>query len=278
MNKFEQLIEYVINDDEQKARALFHDIVVEKSREIYENIMAEEELAEADHEEIEEGMEEELEEGTEEELEEAAHEEMEEGAMMMDASDQMIDEIEVEETDDISMEAEDDEGSGAAATKDDIKDLADKLDELMADFEAMMGGDMGDDDMGDGDDFEMDAGGDAIEVDDTEEMLPKDDEMMEAVSLKAAPKPVTSEEGSVNKKSTVAANAGAKGPIGSSVKPVHTTGAEAKGRPAPTTKDLIGKVGNSPAQGTQKPTPATKPHTAQATGVNTKSVVPSSHN
>jgi hypothetical protein len=178
----------------------------------------------------------------------------------------------------MSMEAEDDEGSGAAATKDDIKDLANKLDELMADFEAMMGGDMGDDDMGDGDDFEMDAGGDAIEVDDTEEMLPKDDEMMEAVSLKAAPKPVTSEEGSVNKKSTVAANAGAKGPIGSSVKPVHTTGAEAKGRPAPTTKDLIGKVGNSPAQGTQKPTPATKPHTAQATGVNTKSVVPSSHN
>ena len=275
MNKFEQLIEYVINDDEQKARALFHDIVVEKSREIYENIMSEEELAEADHEELEEGKEEE-----EEELEEAvSHEEMEEGAMMMDASDQMIDEIEVEETDDISMEGEgeDEEGGSEAATKDDIMNLADKLDELMADFEAMMDGGA-DDGMGDGDDFEMNAGGDAIEVDDTEEMLPKDDEMMEAVSLKAAPKPVTSEEGSVNKKSTVAANAGAKGPIGNAVKPVHTTGAEAKGRPAPTTKDLIGKVGNSPAQGTQKPAPATKPHTAQATGVNTKSVVPSSHN
>jgi hypothetical protein len=50
-----------------------------------------------------------------------------------------------------------------------------------------------------------DEGGDAIEMDDTEEMG-----MMEAVSLKAAPKPVTSEEGGVNKKSTVAANAGAK--------------------------------------------------------------------
>jgi hypothetical protein len=280
MNKFEQLIEYVINDDEQKARALFHDIVVEKSREIYENLMSEEEIGEAKHEE------------TEKELEEAAHEEMgedaleegyaemEEGAMSMDASDQMIDEIEMEETSDISMEG-DEEGSAEAATKDDIMNLADKLDELMADFEAMMGGDDGD--MGDGDDFEMDAGGDAIEVDDTEEMIPvdgmdKEEGMMEAVSLKAAPKPVTSEEGSINKKSNVAANAGAKGPIGSSVKPVHTTGAEAKGRPAPTTKDLIGKVGNSPAQGTQKPAPATKPHTAQATGVNTKSVVPSSHN
>ena len=43
MNKFEQLIEYVINDDEAKARELFHDIVVEKSRAIYEEMMQEEE-------------------------------------------------------------------------------------------------------------------------------------------------------------------------------------------------------------------------------------------
>jgi hypothetical protein len=31
MNRFEQLIEYVINDEEAKARELFHDIVVEKA-------------------------------------------------------------------------------------------------------------------------------------------------------------------------------------------------------------------------------------------------------
>ena len=45
-SKFEQLIEFVINDEEQKAKELFHDIVVEKSREIYETLMdeAEEEL------------------------------------------------------------------------------------------------------------------------------------------------------------------------------------------------------------------------------------------
>jgi hypothetical protein len=41
-SKFEQLIEYVINDEEAKAKELFHDIVVEKSREIYENLMDEE--------------------------------------------------------------------------------------------------------------------------------------------------------------------------------------------------------------------------------------------
>ena len=42
-SKFEQLIEFVINDEQEKARELFHDIVVEKSRSIYESMMAEEE-------------------------------------------------------------------------------------------------------------------------------------------------------------------------------------------------------------------------------------------
>ena len=47
MNKYEQLIEHIINDDDAKARALFHDIVVEKSRDIYESLM-DEEYAEED--------------------------------------------------------------------------------------------------------------------------------------------------------------------------------------------------------------------------------------
>ena len=42
MNKYEQLIEHIINDEEGKARALFHEIVVEKSRDIYESLMDEE--------------------------------------------------------------------------------------------------------------------------------------------------------------------------------------------------------------------------------------------
>jgi len=37
--KFEKLIDLIINENEEQARALFHDIVVEKSREIYENMM-----------------------------------------------------------------------------------------------------------------------------------------------------------------------------------------------------------------------------------------------
>ena len=41
MNKYEQLIEYIINDQEDKARELFHSIVVAKSRDIYESLMDE---------------------------------------------------------------------------------------------------------------------------------------------------------------------------------------------------------------------------------------------
>ena len=51
--KFEQLIELIINENEDKARALFHDIVVEKSREIYENMMEAEESKEEDEEDEE---------------------------------------------------------------------------------------------------------------------------------------------------------------------------------------------------------------------------------
>ena len=37
-NKFEQLLELLINEENDKAEQLFHDIVVEKSRDIYENL------------------------------------------------------------------------------------------------------------------------------------------------------------------------------------------------------------------------------------------------
>jgi hypothetical protein len=40
--KFEQLIDMIINENEEQARELFHDIVVEKSREIYESMMYDE--------------------------------------------------------------------------------------------------------------------------------------------------------------------------------------------------------------------------------------------
>jgi hypothetical protein len=223
-----------------------------------------------------------------EELEEAAEEEIEEGMMGGDAQSDLIDDVEMEEESDMNMEAEEDMGDDdmemgndmdmgddmddgdEPATKDDIMNLEDKLDQLMAEFEDLMGGD----DMGDGDDFGPDEGGDAIEMDDTDEMEPG---MMEAVSLKAAPKPVTSEEGGVNKKSTYAANSGQ---AGMASRPVHTGAGEggrhdASGAYSNNTKDLIGKVGNTPAQGTQKPSAAPKPKMgAGSEGQNNKSPLP----
>ena len=279
MNRFEQLIEYVINDEEQKARELFHDIVVEKSRQIYENLMAEE-------------AEEELDEAAEEELDEAEEDDLDESNMMGgDAADDLIDNVETEE--EMSMESEDDADAefddeaeeagndfthdleadhdeGEAATKDDIMNLEDKLDQLMAEFEAAMGGDeMG---MGDGDGFGPDEGGDAIGMDDTGEMEPG---MMEAISLKAAPKPVTTEQGD-GKAGPVAFNSGATGMASKPVK-TGTDGGGHHDTPAyrNSTKDLIGKVGNTPAQSTQDLKPANKPHLGQASGVNNKSPLPS---
>jgi hypothetical protein len=178
-------------------------------------------------------------------------------------------------------EGDDDMGADEAGGDDiegKLMNIEDKLDELMAEFEALMGDeDMGDD-MGGEEELDIDIGDDGADMDmdmdmdadiGDEEPMP----MGEAVNLKAAPKPTTSEEGGINKKSVVAANSGARGMEG---KPVHTGTSmggkhDAAGAYSNNVKDLISDVQNSPAKAkvTQKPAP--KPHLAQATGVNTKS-------
>jgi hypothetical protein len=214
----------------------------------------------------------------EEEGEELTTEEVDEGMENDgDAADDLITDVETEEegmNEEDNMDAEfDDEAeeTGDDLTKDiegdhdnegDIEDrvvdLEDKLDELMAEFEAMMGGEGGEEEQ----EFDIDAGGDAIEMDDTSEIMPEMG-MMENVDLKAAPKPVTTEPAGTNSRSTVAANSGAKGMQGS---PVKMTGDTAQGRPAPSVKDM--GMTTSPKQGA-----APKPVTTQAAGVNTKSPV-----
>ena len=152
-NRFEQLIEYVINDEEAKAKELFHQIVVEKSRAIYEDLMDEE--AEEQEESVEEA--EEQEESIEEdnamgqepvEIDAGVSEDLG-GSQAQD----MIDDVEMEEqgmSEDDSdfddgaeeagkdlthdLEAEHDEGD----LENRVVDLEDKLDELMAEFEALM--------------------------------------------------------------------------------------------------------------------------------------------
>jgi hypothetical protein len=286
MNKFEQLIEYVINDEDQKARELSHDIVVAKSREIYENLMQEE--AEEDLDEAE------VNEADDSDDDETDDEELDEGAMGGDASDDLIDEIEADEEQDMSMEAEGDDemgddemdddeggdfggddmggddmgGSDEPATKDDVMNLEDKLDELMAEFEGLMGGG---DDMGDGDGFGPDEGGDAIGMDDTGEMEPG---MMEAISLKAAPKPVTAEQGN-GKAGPVAFNSGA---AGMASKPVHTGTSMGGVHDSSAYRNTVKELGVTPTQDAGKKafkSAAPAPVKSQASGVNTKSPLPS---
>ena len=259
MNKFEQLIEYVINDDEAKARELFHNIVVEKSRAIYEEMMEDDTVEEGFGGDASAGLIDDVE--VEEEGLSEEDDEMD-GGDMGDAP---------RPVDDMGADDMGDEAQGEEDLEDRVVDLEDKLDELMAEFESLMGDEGGEDmdvdsefgDEGDGE-VDMDADLDQAEYDDE---AAADVDMMENVTLKAVPKPTHGDAGA-NSKSPVAANSGAKGAL---AKPVSTGGEGGNGRPAPTAKEAIGRVGNTPAQSTQNPTPATKPHLAQATGVNNKS-------
>ena len=70
-NKFEQLLELLINEENDKAEQLFHEIVVEKSRDIYENLADSESApADATSEEVKEEAKEETKEETKEEAKE----------------------------------------------------------------------------------------------------------------------------------------------------------------------------------------------------------------
>ena len=59
--KFEEMLERLVNEDKAGAEELFHEIVVEKSREIYENLLE----AELEDEEVDEATDEEVDESDE---------------------------------------------------------------------------------------------------------------------------------------------------------------------------------------------------------------------
>lgn len=173
--KFEQLLDLIVNEEMDKANELFHEIVVEKSREIYENLISEEadeeteEGATMDDESVEEAddMDEESVEEGEEELEDSYNLEAsdDEGDDM--GADDMGDEMGGDATDDMLGDVEADAGPEASEDEAmmDIKNAIEELEAAFAELEAAQGGDMGDefgddemggDDMG-GDDMEMGA-------------------------------------------------------------------------------------------------------------------------
>ena len=173
-NKFEEMLERLVNEDKEGAEALFHEIVVEKSRDIYESLLededeveetTDEEVDEASDEEVEED--EELDEATDEDadLDETTDEEVEEGFFGEgDPVDDMTMDIEMPSDDDeggmdMDMDPEmgdDDMGMGGEEgdVEDRVADLEDELEALKAEFEAMMGDEAGEE--GDEDEMDMD--------------------------------------------------------------------------------------------------------------------------
>jgi hypothetical protein len=122
--KFEQLINLIINENEEQARALFHDIVVEKSREIYEGMM---------DDEMQEGMG-----GQVGDLLDEINAEEAGGMTEDDEADIEFDDGD-EDGEEVELELGDEGEEGGL--EDRVVDLEDKLDQLMAEFEDIMGGD-----------------------------------------------------------------------------------------------------------------------------------------
>jgi hypothetical protein len=172
--KYEQLINLVINENEEQARELFHEIVVEKSREIFESIMAEE--MDEDEDMMEDDMGGDMGGQVGDLLDEINAEE----SGVMEEEDEELDFTDDEE--DIELGGEDDFGGeegGEEEVEDAVIRIEDKLDQLMAEFEDIMGGGAEEDFGGE---EEMDFGGDEEEMDfggDEDE-----EAMMEAVQLK----------------------------------------------------------------------------------------------
>ena len=164
-NKYEQLIEHIINDEETKARDIFHTIVVEKSRDIYESLIDEEDLSEVGGNEVE-GLVDEItvdEQGIAEEDEAEDHDD------------------EAMDMDDDAMDADVEADAEEADVEDRVVDLEDALDELKAEFDALMAGEAEE-----VVEPEMD-GAEEMEVVDQEEFMEEKEEVTENVDLIAVP-------------------------------------------------------------------------------------------
>jgi E3 ubiquitin-protein ligase HUWE1 len=197
-NKFEEMLERLVNEDKAGAEELFHEIVVEKSRDIYANLIESDIEIEEEDKEVEEATDEEVDEATDEEVDESSDEEVDESSDEEVDENFDLDEFEVEGEPempgiggdagddmigDIEMGGDEEGEEGEEELEDRVVDLEDALDDLKAEFEKMMG-----DDNSDEGDMDMDADGDdeaeeesvAFEATDEEVDESSDEEVEEA--------------------------------------------------------------------------------------------------
>jgi len=257
--KFETLIDLIINENEEQARALFHDIVVEKSREIYESMM--------DDEMGEGGIGGQVGDLIREiDVEEQGMAEAEDDDLEFDSEEDEVLDIEDGEDDEYG-----DEMGGEEGLEDRVVDLEDKLDQLMAEFEDIMAGDS------DETDAEFDDEAEEAGKDFTKDLEDGNDEdpMMEAITLKKVS--VTHGDNGVQNKSTVDANSGQAGMDSRPVKfsgasesvptgPKGPSNAYSKGESSVKDANNWKNWKNAPAQNNADLTAAPKPVTKDEAG------------
>jgi hypothetical protein len=217
----EEMLEHLVNENTEKAEELFHEYVVAKSRDIYENLiqeeMEDEEVDEASEKDEDESVDEASkdddaeedkvdESSDDEEVEESSKdeevdEEFEEVAIEGDDEDEM-DAMGGDETDDLEADVTGDD-EGEKEPEELFQDLDSIVDELQAKFDEIKGGDeegADDMDMGDEEDKEEEMfAPEATEKDELETMR----EYVEKVAGGHGAEKKGAAEGADNKKSVV---------------------------------------------------------------------------
>ena len=337
-NKFESLLELLINEENDKAEALFHEIVVEKSRDIYEGLAEEpvkEETKEEAKDEVketeasEDQVDETTDEAKDEDVKETSDEtkseesleevEIEDEATESekseeesieevggDATDELVKDISADEentpemdmdgdkaADDMEKDMDMDGDKDGEDMEDRVVDLEDALDELKAEFEAMMGDKKDDDDDKEDESLEMPTetpadmsvmAGEAAHKDakdmkkeamhdkkkdmKKEAMHGKDKKKMDEYKIQKSAN--NSDMSDKAAKGAVPTMGGAKVKTGAA--PIKSSGDE-KGRPAPTAQKM-GEFENSPGKDKASAMKPMKANTADGSEKSAKSPIP----
>ena len=301
-SKFEQMLEKLVADDRTAAEEIFHEIVVEKSRSIYEGLLendikdieveetSKEDESKKDDDAVDEASKDESKEddAVEEETTDESFIDVENSEVAPaeahggDATDDMVGDIEMPAGDENGEENGDHSEKGEEEIEDRVVDLEDAIDDLKAEFEKMMGDkEEGDDDDSEGEEekedeafVSQDAEGETVEV------APELGDQPAVESKSNAPKTASEEireyvnkvsvkhtDGSDNSKSPVAG----KNDMGGTASNI-AKGGEEKGGKAPAPKeDNAGNV-NVPG-GKAKLTAAPKAVTKADDDKSAKSII-----
>lgn len=171
--KLEQILDFLVNEDVEKAEELLHDLVVEKARNIYEELVNEED---EDEEDMDEAMDESIGGDMKQDFtrdvrtakEDIEADELQDGEVEVEFDGEIEDGEEGEEMDFDADGEFDDHEEEHMDVEDKVEDLESQLEELRAEFEQLMAAEL-DEPHHDEGDFEVD-GEDEFEVDGEAEM------------------------------------------------------------------------------------------------------------